>query len=180
MSGRIIYTDLDHVLINPVLGPDGNEVIEIIPRPGVKAFLENLGRHGDVWLLTASVRDHAERALEVIGRPARILKGKLTMEDMSGVEDELLSILAAEGLSDDERLERWAGVRAIAAPGVVFDDFEVGSPIYILKSTAVGINQDSWVEVERFSSGLPDHGGLAKAYAEYKRRFLFRLTGSLQ
>lgn len=166
-----IYVDLDETLIANVLDRSGNSV-KIIPRPGVGWFLRSLSYHGDVWLLTAANRAHAKGALRKLGPDAKHFKGILTREDMKPIEEQL-DVLETPGLSDEVRLELWNSIIPIAPPGVMFDDFEVGSSMWAMKSKAIGISEDEarWIQVEAYLPGSPDREGLKKAYAEFAARF---------
>lgn len=165
-----IYTDLDETLIGNVVGPDGN-VLKIYPRPGAGWFLRSLANHGDVWMLTAAERGHAERALRKLGPEAKYLKGVLSREDMKPVEEQIAVVLETPGLSDEVRLELWDEIKPIAPPGIMFDDFPVGSSMYALKSKSLGIDEDQWVQVEPYRVGVPDRHGLKRAYSEFLARF---------
>lgn len=167
-----IYSDLDNVLINPVMGgPALEDVVRIVPRPDAEWFLSKLARHGELWMLTLSAGDHPGNALRALGpRAARFFSGVISREDMELVAEQIKVIQEAD-VSPAERAELWSLVRPIAPPGVVFDDFPVGSEMFVLKATAVGIGPEHWIEVEDFAEGRPDRGGLRKAYAEFRRRF---------
>lgn len=166
-----IYVDLDHTLVNPVVDEEfPYEVVDIIPRPGAYEFLTRLRKHGEPWLLTASERRHAARALEVLGPAAERFAGVLSREDLWPVEAQI-HVVESAVVEDHERAALWKLIEPVAPPGPVFDDFPVGSPMYLLKSYAVGIGPERWIQVEPFVEGFPDRGGLAKAYNEFIRRF---------
>lgn len=167
-----IYTDLDHVLINPVINPISGTVVEIIPRPDVEWFLENLAREGELWLLTAADDVHAEAALDLIGPASAYLSGMISATDLYPVSKQLGMILDAQGLSEEDVQELAAQIPPIAEQGVIFDDFPVGSEMFWLKSSAVGIGPERWIQVDAFSNEFPDQGGLRKAYEEFVTRFL--------
>ncbi len=165
----LLYVDLDNTLINPVIDKSGN-VVDIIPRPHVDWFLKKLAKNGSPWLLTAASRLHAERALKVIGSMSGVFKGLISIEDMSEIEDQLDAIRLNSGLSRDEKWAEWNKIRPIAPPGIMFDDYPVGSGIFMLKAAAIGIGADDWVKVDHYGDGEEDRDGLKKAYAEFKRR----------
>lgn len=166
-----IYTDLDNVLINPVLEEGTETVIEIIPRPDVKWFLEALAREGEVWLLTAAEDAHAEKALEIIGPGSENIQGIMTAEDLYPVSCQVEMIFDAQGLSDDNRVELLSKIPPIAPAGVIFDDYPIGSGMFWLKSRAVGIGPEKWIQVEPYSDETPDREGLRKAFEEFTTRF---------
>lgn len=163
-----IYTDLDNVLINPVIDPVMEEVISIIPRPDVDWFLGTLAKHGELWLLTLANRAHAERALQLTG--TEHFSGIISAEDLTHVAQLLDMIMKAEGLSDEDRGQLISEIPKVGPPGMVFDDYGVGSDVQLVKSAAVGIGPESWIEVEPFVTGSPDRKGLRKAYQEFQRR----------
>lgn len=169
-----IYTDLDNVLINPVLDPITQAVVEIIPRPDVTWFLESLAREGEIWLLTAAEDCHAYSALNLIGPAADLFTGILTAQDLYPVSRQVEMIFDAEGLSERDRSELMSQVPPITDPGIIFDDYPIGSGMFWLKSSAAGIGPERWIEVEPFTSDNPDRGGLRKAYEEFSARFLRR------
>jgi hypothetical protein len=170
----LIYTDLDNTLVNPVTDPEGN-VTAILPRPGVQEFIDKLARDGQLWMLTAAVREHAERAMSILWPASKKFKGVLSREDMAPVEEQLGVVLEEPGLTDEERRNLYREIRPIAPPGAMFDNYPVGSSIYLLKAASIGIKPDQWIEVEHFGDGKMDRGGLKKAYTEFRRRFPFLL-----
>jgi hypothetical protein len=163
-----IYVDLDNVLVNPVVEPRG--MVRIHPRPGADRFLSSLARRGEMWLLTASDPFHAKNGLKSLGSAAKTFTGIITREDLAPVEEQLQIVFAAD-LNEVDRSRLWATIPPIAPRGVVFDDFPVGSEMFLVKSTAVGIGPEQWIQVEPFTSIHPDKNGLGKAYEEFKRRF---------
>lgn len=165
-----IYLDLDETLIGNVVDPLGN-VLEVHPRPSAPWFIRTMANHGDLWLLTAANRAHAKRALRKLGPEAKRFKGILTYEDLKPVEDQIKLILQTPGVSDEVRMELWETIKPIAPPGIMFDDFEVGSGMFLLKSKALGIDANRWIQVEPYILGFPDHQGLKGAYSEFIQRF---------
>lgn len=165
-----IYTDLDETLIANVLDSKRN-VVDMIPRPGVQWFLRTLAQHGDLWLITAANAEHARLALKKLGKDARLFKGIITRENMRPVEEQIEVVLETPGLTEEQRATLWEEIQPIAPPGVIFDDFPVGSSIWAMKSKAVGINEDKWINVEPYFPGSPDNQGLKRAYSEFVARF---------
>ena len=167
-----IYSDLDNVLINPVEDAATREVISIVPRHDVDWFLRELSKDGEVWILTAAERAHADRALEVLGDLALpYIAGILSAEDLYPAWVQVDMILGTEGLTDQDRAELLAQVPPVAPQGVIFDDWPLRSKLYYVKTSAVGVGPESWIEVEPFSVSSPDRGGLRRAHADYVRRF---------
>lgn len=165
-----IYTDLDQTLINPITDDEGN-VVAIIPRPGVDEFLGKLSRDGDLYLLTAASRGHAENAMRELWPASKVIKGVYSIEDMARVEAQVNAVIDDPTLDTDQMVRQWMNIQPLFAPGVMFDDYEVGSWMYLLKAASLGIDADRWIEVEPFVSGKIDQRGLSKAYAEFRRRF---------
>lgn len=167
-----IYTDLDNVLVNPVMGgPQGYDVLRIVPRPEAEWFLAKLAGLGELWLLTASAGDHPWRALRTITPDfAKYFSGYITREQLAFIEEQIHVVKSAH-VDPETRRELWSLIQPIGEPGVVFDDYPVGSRMFTMKATAVGIGPEDWIQVEPFAEGSPDRGGLRKAYAEFKRRY---------
>jgi len=165
-----IYVDLDNVLVNPVLVGDRGGV-RIDPRPGADRFLSSLARRGDLCLLTASDPHHAQYGLKSLGSAGRLFRHAITRRELAPVEEQIRVVLGAD-VGEEARARLWASIAPIAPPGVVFDDFPVGSGMFLLKATAVGIGPERWIQVEAFTAGRPDWNGLAKAYEEFKLRFV--------
>lgn len=164
-----IYVDLDETLIANVVR--GGEVVDILPRPGVGWFLRTLSQHGDLWLLTAAHSSHAKRALKKIGPDAKRFKGILTREDMEPVEEQIAVVLETHGLTNEQRMALWEEIKPIAIPGVMFDDFPVGSALWAMKSKSIGIDESKWIQVEPYYPGKADRQGLKNAYSEFVARF---------
>lgn len=165
-----IYVDLDETLVANVVNEEG-DVLNIIPRPGVQWFLRMLSLHGDLWLLTAANELHARRALYVLGPEARLFKGIITREMMKPVEDHIDLIMTSEGLTDEQRHELLNLVQPIEKPGIMFDDFPVGSALWEMKSRSIGIDESKWIQVEPFHYLKPERQGLKRAYSEFIARF---------
>lgn len=174
-----IYVDLDQTLANPIISPSG-DVVRIEPRPGAAWFLRNLKRHGEPWLLTMGSRAHAERSLDVLGPSVKgALQGVIAYEDIAPIEEQIQVAVSSPGLTDDDRLALWRSISPIAPKGVVFDDFSADSAMFVVKSTAVGIGAEWWIQVEPFTTRRPDRGGLRKAYAEFVSRFVGPTTPAM-
>lgn len=142
MSRIRLYTDLDATLID---SEENGENVEVFVRPGAVPFLKRLAKIGDLWLVTHGTRDHARNALRVM-KTRPLFKGLITREDL---------------------YKR----RQVAPPGFIFDDFPVGSWLYNLKATALGIDPYFWIKVEPFRvHERPDRGGLDHAFKELVRR----------
>ena len=165
-----LYVDLDGTLIRNVVAPNGN-VVEMIPRPGVESFLQKLSKDGDLWMLTAADPSHAERAMKVLYPSSKLFKGVLTRRDMEPVREQLEVIFDEPLLNEETRWHLWGEVKPIAPPGIMFDDYPVGSGMFALKAASIGIGPDEWVEVEQFDENKPDRRGLKKAYMEFRNRF---------
>lgn len=167
-----IYVDMDNVLIAPVLDSEGNAK-DLIVRPGVKNFLERLSMYGDLTLLTAASREWANIVMDRLGPISKIFKNIKTGEDLFPIWQQLQVVENAQGLSDEDRETLYNEILPILPPGVIFDDFPVGSGMYRLKGHATGIaqiNPHLWVQVEEFTPDAPDRGGLEKAFQEFKKR----------
>lgn len=147
MSRPVFWLDLDNTLISGV--QESPERVVVTRRPGVRKFLEKLGKIGDLGLCTHGVRDHAEQSLRVLG-----------------ARDKFKWVLSREDL---DKVVPGVGPR-LGKPGYMFDDFAVGSWLYDLKATALGISPDLWIQVEYFGPGVPDKDGLRKGYIELVRR----------
>lgn len=159
-----IYVDLDNVLIDSIIAPNGTEALDIIVRPDTPWFLRRLKDHGKVWLLTAAERGHVAHAFRVMGSTANIFQGVLSREDLEPVEKNVIRALSGEG--------SWKDVRPIAPRGVMFDDYPVNSLMYLVKGNAIGIDPSRCIQVEPFHLDRPEKGGLRKAYAEFTRQFV--------
>lgn len=165
-----IYTDLDETLIGNVLNSQGVSV-DIVLRPGVQWFLRTLANHGDLWMITAANAAHAEQALRKLGREARLFKGIITRETMKPVEEQIEVVLETPGLTEEQRATLWKEIKPIQKPGIVFDDYPVGSSLWAMKSKAIGIGEDKWIVVDPYYPGQPDNQGLKQAYSEFIARF---------
>lgn len=140
------YVDLDNTLISGE--QEGSQVV-VYKRPGAHRFLNNLRKIGNVTLVTHGTRDHAREALRVTGL-GKHFRRVICREDLDRV---------VPGVGP-----------ALAPPGYMFDDYAVGSWLFDLKTTALGIGANFWIQVEKFSTEHPDRDGLKKALAEMIRR----------
>lgn len=170
MSRCRAYIDMDETLLTGVETVSG-----LMPRvrPDAGWFLRTMSTHCDLWLLTRASRAWAEEGLRAIGPTASVFIGMISHEDLLPIEEQV-DVISKSGLSEAEAVALLREIPPIAPPGVIFDDFPVGSWIYWIKALAVGVGDDQWIQVEEFSKGSPDRGGLRKAYLEFKRRFARR------
>ncbi len=159
-----IYVDLDETLIY-------SDDTAIYPRPGAAEFLRRLAGHGDVYILSHATLRHVQRALPYLGRGSEYLSGIFTREDLQPVIDQL-DFLASTTLpkADLERLR--ASIKPLFPAGVIFDDQPVGSDPYLIKSTALGIGGDMWIQVPADTRVNQNDDALKKAYKKFHRRFV--------
>jgi hypothetical protein len=168
-----IYSDMDNVLVAPIIEHGTNDAVDLIVRPGVDEFLGNLSRYGDLCLLTAASAVWAKKVLKRIGPSARLFKDVVTREDMVPISKQIEIVEKSPGLTDTDREDLYREIKPMLPPGVIFDDYPVGSWMYRLKGFATGIvylNPSLWVQVEEFNQDGVDDGGLEKAYLEFKKR----------
>lgn len=158
---RRIYTDLDQVLIAPVV--EAGRVVDVLPRPGADWFVRRLASKGDLWLLTAADRTHAFRGLRTLGPAAKVFQGIISWENLEPIAEMVRVIESEKDLSKEARAELYQSIQPIAPPGPVFDDFPVGSWVYLVKAAAVGIGEDAWIQVEGFYPESGDGRGLVEA-----------------
>src|SRR3990172_106348 len=117
---RPLYVDLDDSLIASDIDGGGN-VVKIIPRPGVDAFLKNLSKHGDLYLLTHATRPHVKDAFKAIGPASRLFKAVISRENMKPVIDEI-DIISGSDISDGEKDFLYKQIRPLFRSGYIFDD----------------------------------------------------------
>lgn len=141
------WIDLDNTLISGT--QEGDERVIVYRRPGARKFLAKLKELGSLGLCTHGVREHARNALRVT--------------ELAGYFDKVLT------REDLDRVQPGKGPR-LGEPGYMFDDYPVGSWLYDLKATALGIGPALWITVEKFGPDSPDRDGLRKAYMEFIRR----------
>jgi len=174
--GRLLYTDLDDTIVTSSVDRYG-QVLEITPRPGVDQFIRSLSNHGELYVLSHATRDHVLNALEAIGDSSHAFQGILSREDLQPVIEQLEIVASEPGLSERERNRLIMEIPPIAPRGVMFDDFPPRSWMYMIKATALGIDERHWIQVAPFNDLKPDRGGLEKAYREYLRRFSLSHVG---
>lgn len=166
-----IYSDLDDTLIHPYERPDGS--ISITVRPGAGDFLQALSRHGEVGIVSHGVREHVRNALRKIGRQAEhSVVDVIAREDLEPIMEQLEIIETAPGLTAAVRESLYQEIEPLAPSGVLFDDQKVGSWIYELKTAALGIGRDFWIEVPPFRYPERDSRVLEEAYEKFLRRFV--------
>jgi hypothetical protein len=169
MSRNPIYSDLDNVLIGPIADAAGFP-IDLEVRPDAGWFLESISKYGELALLTAANREWADTALRRLGSSRKFIKNVYTQEDMFSVALQLEMIDNARGITEEDRRDLDAQIPAIFPPGVIFDDRKRGSWMYRLKAYATGIaliDPSMWIEVQPFDAGIPDQGGLRRAFQEF-------------
>src|SRR3990170_128347 len=168
-----LYIDLDNTLLYAVLeGFPGHETVKgVVIRPGAQAFLERLSRHGDLSLLTLATGEYAVWAVGQLGPAGGLFRRMLFKEDLDRVETELEFLYRGHPPGTPQWAGRLKAVRPIAPPGIVFDDAPPGDPRYYVKTAAVGVGREAYIQVPPFSREMPDAGGLEKAYREYLARF---------
>lgn len=176
--GRPLYVDLDATLIDSEVDALGN-VTKIHARPGVGRFLEKLSRHGDLFLLTHAMRDHVKNAFRVLGKPTKLFLDVISREDMTPVIDQVEVLLQDNRLTSQERGMLYQEIAPIAPRGYIFDDQEVGSYLYLVKTAAVGARPKEWIQVKAFQHGTTSGNALETAYREYLRRAMGPRTTTL-
>lgn len=170
--GRPIYVDLDATLIDSSVDRYGN-VAKIFPRPGVREFLNKLSSHGDLFLLTHAMRPHVEDAFREIGSPTKLFQGVISREDMAPIIEQVECLLSNRALNEEERSMLYHEIKPLAPRGFVFDDQQVGSELYLIKSATIGGRPRDWIQVKPFQH--PSKGRdreLERAYQEYRQRAL--------
>lgn len=164
-----IYVDLDDTLVTSELDFEG-DVKKIYPRPGAERFLASVSSHGPVTLLTRADKTHVVRALGRLGPAATsYIKKVLDRRSLEPIEEKLEMIWKAP-ISDKAKFSSVANIKPLFPPGIAFDDQLIGSESYIIKTKAVGIGAENWIEVEPFTLEVPDLDGLKRAYFEFLRR----------
>lgn len=166
-----IYCDNDNTLTAPKWSPNGgSEIIDILVRPKAEWFLEQLSKHGEVYIITAATKDYAEKALSTLGDARKFIKGVITREDMAPVADRIVDIETGGNLDWLAKERLYQKVKPIAPAGYLFDDYPVGGWLFKLKSKVVGIDESKWIKVKPFGPSDPDDGGLERAYKEFLER----------
>ena len=161
----ITYVDLDQTLIY-AKEDASHRVVSITVRPGASTFLYQLAKLGDVVLLTHAMRDHAMRGLEAIGPAAKVFRAVLSREDLQPIIDQIEAIDSTPGLRDRDRLQLYREIPPIAPPGFMVDDWEVGSWMFWIKATAIGIRRAQWIHVRRYELYQTNGSALKQAYFE--------------
>ena len=146
-----VYVDLDATLIHPTKD-------RIYPRPGAAEFLRQLAGHGEVFILSHAMLVHVEEALPTLGVGAEYISGIFTREDLQPVIDQL-------------HLRR-TDIQPLFPPGVIFDDQPIGSSYHLIKSTALGIGDDLWIQVPAYNRVNPHDTALKAAYKKFHRLFV--------
>lgn len=166
-----IYTDLDQVLIAPIIDPVTDLPVDLVVRPDVAWFLESISRYGELCLLSSANLDWVNFALQRLGAARKFITRVYTISDLYPIALRLEMIDKVKDESDREQLD--AQVPPLLTPGVIFDDYPVGSWMYRLKAIATGIASIDplmWIEVAPFTSTAPDVGGLRQAFQEFLKR----------
>lgn len=165
-----IYVDLDDTLVYPEQEKDGSTRFAV--RPWAPEFVEALTQHGDVFLLTHATRAHALAGLSKLGPAKNRFSGIFSREDLAPIIEQVLIVDQAPDLMWEERLKLYAEISPIAPPGVVFDDRSVGSSIFWIKSRAVGIGPDLWIQVPAFLPRREGDRALQSTYKKFVRNFV--------
>ncbi len=159
-----LYVDLDATLIH-------SDDTAIYPRPGAAEFLCRLAGHGDVYILSHATLPHVHRALPYLGRGSEYLSGLFSREDLQPVIDQLDSLTSTTLPKADLKRLR-ASIPPLFPAGVIFDDQPVGSDPYFMKSTALGIGGDLWIQVPAYTRVNLNDNALEQAYKKFYRRFV--------
>lgn len=166
-----IYCDNDNTLTAPQWSPNGgSEIVGVLIRPKAEWFLEQLAKHGEVYVITAATKDYALPALEKLGEARKFIKGVISREDMLPISDKIVDIECDSELEWVEKHRRYLAIKPLFPEGYLFDDYPVGGWLYKLKAKVVGIDESKWIKVEPFGPNDPDKNGLEKAYAEFIAR----------
>lgn len=159
-----IYVDLDDTLIHP-------EDRAVYPRPGAADFLRNLAKHGAVYIMSHAILDHVQHALPYLGWGTSYLSGIISREDYQGVINEVDRIDASP-VSPAEKEGLRSKIPPVFAPGVIFDDWQVGSWIYRYKATTLGIGPEMWLKVPPYNPANRGDDALDRAYQTFVRKFI--------
>jgi len=165
----VLWIDLDDTLITSIMDDDDN-IIEIVPRPGVEDFLRKLSRHGDLYLLTYATRPHVRDAFKALGPISKIFKAVVSRESLRPIIEQIEIISKDPDLTADERVILYDEIQPIYEKGFIFDDQRVDSDLYWIKTLAVGAEEDDWIRVKPFRDYATAKSELDRAYAEYRRR----------
>ncbi len=159
-----IYTDLDATLIH-------SDDTAIYPRPGAAEFLRRLAGHADVYILSHATLPHVQRALPYLGSGSKYLSGVFSREDLQPVIDQF-DRLASKALPKADLKRLRANIKPLFPAGVLFDDQPVGSDLYLIKSTALGIGEGLWIHVLPYTRVNLNDNALEQAYKKFQRRFV--------
>lgn len=166
-----IYCDNDNTLTAPEWSPaGGNEIIGVLVRPKAAWFLEQLSKHGEIYVMTAATKEYALQALNKLGDARKLIKGVISREDMLSVSDKIVDIECNSELEWVEKERLYQQIEPIFPAGFIFDDYPVGGWLYRLKAKVIGIDESKWIKVKPFGPHDPDENGLEKAYAEFVER----------
>lgn len=166
-----IYCDNDNTLTAPEWSPTGgNEIVNILVRPKAEWFLEQLSKHGEIYIITAATKDYAEKALSRLGEARKLIKGVISREDMLPVSNQIVDIECDPNLEWIEKVNKYNKIDPLFPEGYLFDDYPTGGWLYKLKAKVVGIDESKWIKVKPFGPNDPDDGGLEKAFAEFVER----------
>lgn len=166
-----IYCDNDNTLTAPVWDPKGgNDIIDVMVRPKAAWFLEQLSKHGEVYIVTAATKEYATRALGNLGEARKFIKGVVSREDMLPVSNRMVDIECDPELEWIEKHRLYNEIKPILPEGYIFDDYPVGGWLFKLKAKVIGIDESKWIKVKPFGPHDPDENGLEKAYAEFVER----------
>lgn len=166
-----IYCDNDNTLTAPQWSPSGgNEIIGVLIRPKAEWFLEQLAKHGDVYVITAASKDYALQALNKLGEARKFIKDVISREDMLPISDKIVDIECNPELEWVEKHRLYEAIEPLYPEGYLFDDYPAGGWLYKLKAKVVGIDETKWIKVAPFGPNDPDKDGLEKAYAEFISR----------
>lgn len=165
-----IYVDFDDTLIHPETDRRGR-VIRIHPRPHAGEFLLRLSRHAPVYILSHAYLEHVMENLPLLGPDVGVVEGVLAREDLQPVIEQVEEILWS-GASEQAQERALQKITPIAPAGVMFDDQPVGSYLYKVKASALGIGPGMWIQVKPYNPPTPNDTGLERAYQKFKRMFV--------
>ena len=166
-----IYCDNDNTLTAPEWSNSGgNEIVDIHVRPKAEWFLEQLSKHGEIYVITAATKEYATQALARLGEARKLIKGIISREDMLPISNAIVDLECDPELEWIEKQRRYAELKPLYPEGFLFDDYPVGGWLYKLKAKIVGIDESKWIKVQPFGVHDPDNNGLEKAYKEFLER----------
>lgn len=168
-SEKPIYVDLDDTLTHHEV-EDGKTIFTV--RPWAPEFIQALSHYGDVYLLTFANKEHALQGLNRIGPAKRYISGVISREHLDPIADRISEIEQMPGLELGDKLRLYAEVPPIAQPGVVFDDNPVGSDFFWIKSRAVDIGPEHWIQVPLYTPGRGGEYELHYSYWKFIEKFV--------